>query len=241
MSGHSRWTQIKRQKAVTDQKRGGLFTKLGNAITVAAKQGGEDPTMNFKLRITIDKAKQSNMPNENIERAIKRGTGTGEGTTLEEVVYEGFGPAGTAIVIEATTDNKNRTSSNIRSILSKYQGNLGSTGSVLWMFAKKGVIRVEKSAVPNSEQLELQAIDAGADDILEEREGVTIYTTPEMLPTVRKTLEAKGITIAMAETELIPTTKVAITETGTKEKLQKLIEELEECEDVTNYFTNAEH
>ena len=240
MSGHSKWAQIKRQKAVADKKRGNLFTKLGNAITVAAKQGGKDPDSNFKLRIAIEKAKSANIPNENIERAIKRGGGELEGVTIEEVIYEGFGPAGIALIIEATTDNKNRTTSSLRSILTKHQGNLGSSGSVMWMFDKKGVIRILKNNITNKDELELKLIDAGAEDIIEEEEGFTIYTKPEELPQMKKTIETEKIPLASAEIELVPKNKIKIENESTKKKINQLFEELETNDDINNYFTNAD-
>ncbi len=240
MSGHSKWSQIKRQKAATDKKRGGLFTKLANAITIAAKQGGGSPEQNFKLRLAVERAKSANMPNDNIERAIKRGTGELSGTAIEEIIYEGYGPSGTAIVIESATDNRNRTTAVIRSILSKYQGKLGSTGNVLWMFTRQGVLCVEKSVIPDKESFMLEIIDAGADDIQEAPEGFTIITAPEKLQAVQTYLENKKIPIVSANIELVPKNKLAITDTAVINKLQGLFEELESSDEVNNFFSNAD-
>jgi YebC/PmpR family DNA-binding regulatory protein len=240
MSGHSKWAQIKRQKAVTDKKKGAIFTKLGYAITIAAKQGGGDPAMNFKLRLAIDKAKAANMPNDNIERAILKGTGGGDGATFEEVVYEGFGPEGSAVIIEALTDSKNRTTSVVRNIFSKYGGNLGSHGSVNYLFNKKGVIRVLRSEVPSLEKFELAMIDAGADDIIEEEEGLTILTSPEKLSAVKGSLEKSGVKTESADIEMVSGSKISLPDQAANDKLLKLLEELENCEDINNYFTNVE-
>ncbi|MBU0964461.1 YebC/PmpR family DNA-binding transcriptional regulator, partial [Patescibacteria group bacterium] len=235
---HSKWSQIKRQKAVTDKKKGNLFTKLAKTITIATKQGGPDPDSNFKLRLAIDKARSSNMPNDNIERAIKRGSGeTGE-NTIEEVIYEAFGPGGSAIIIEATTDNKNRTTAEIRNILSKHQGNLGNSGSVIWMFDAKGVLRILKNNLKNKEEFELNIIDAGAEDILEEEEGYSILTQPNDLPIIKKAVKQLNISIESSEIEMVPKNKIAAQEKEINQ-LNKLFEELEANDDINNYFTNA--
>jgi len=239
MSGHSKWSQIKRQKTVTDKKRGNVFTKLANTITIVARQGGTDPEMNFKLRLAIDKARAGNMPSDNIERAIQRGSGEAGGQSLEEVIYEGYGAEGVAIIIEAATDSKNRTTAVIRNILNKHQGRLGNSGRVTWMFDKKGVIRILKSTVADSQGLELQAIDAGAEDLAVEVEGITILTAVNDLVKVKSALEKAGQQIEMAEIEMVPKNKVQISP-GSQASLSKLFEELEECEEVSNYFNNAE-
>jgi len=240
MSGHSKWSQIKRQKAVADQKRGNLFTKLANAITVAVKHGGQDTSSNFKLRLAIEKARNANMPNQNVERAIKRGSGELESTTLEEVIYEAFGPNGIAIIIEATTDNKNRTTGSIRNILSKYQGNLGNSGSVMWMFDNKGVIRILKNNIKDKENFSLKIIDAGAEDIIEETEGFTILADLDKLSLLKDLIEKETIKVESAEIELVPKNKVTIDNKSTKNKINKLLEELEDNDDINNYFTNAD-
>ena len=240
MSGHSKWSQIKRQKAVTDGKRSNLFTKLGNTIAVAVKEGGKDPDSNFRLRMAIDKAKASNMPNDNIKRAIKRGAGEIEGVIIEKVVYEGFGPAGVAIIIEATTDNKNRTAAAIRNILTKHGGNLGGNGSVAWMFDKKGVLRVANEDVVDKDALELSLIDAGADEIITEDEGMLIYAPAQQLPALKKALEEQNIAPASAEVEMVPQNKIVVRDARDQKKLEKISEELERDDDVSNYFTNAD-
>lgn len=234
MSGHSRWSKIHRQKSVADSKRGALFTKLGNAITIAAKAGGGDPTMNFKLQLAIDKAKTGNMPKDNIERAIKRGRGEVEGKKIEEITYEGFGPSGTAFIIEALTDNRNRTSAVMKHILSKYGGSLGGPGSVAWMFEPKGIIRTQDI----SEQLELELIDAGASDITEEEGGMTVQTAPADLKKVKDRLEQAGKSVDYAEIEHIAKDQKSVDD-KTKEKLQKLFDELDNIQDVNNFYTNA--
>jgi len=243
MSGHSKWSQIKRQKQSADQKRGNLFTKLSNAITVAARQGGGDQSTNFKLRLATEKAKQANMPNENIERAINKGAGSLESIKIEEVIYEGFGPEGIALVIEALSDNKNRTTSEIRNILTKYGGNLGNAGSVLWMFEQRGVLRISREildTIKDKQDLELKIIDAGAQDFEEEPEGLVIYTKPELLHQVKDYLENKNITFETTEVELVPKNKTKIENETTKEKLNNIYSELEENDSINNYYTNAE-
>ncbi|MFH1207667.1 MAG: YebC/PmpR family DNA-binding transcriptional regulator [Patescibacteria group bacterium] len=240
MSGHSKWTQIKRQKAVTDQRRGNLFTKMANTISAIARQGGKDPSMNFRLRMAIDKARESNMPNENIERAIARGSGEIEGVTIEEVMYEGFGPHGTALIIDVTTDNKNRTASEIRSILAKYHGSLGNTGSVAYMFTRKGVIRIPKTSVKDKDEFTLKMIDSGADDIADEEEGFTIYTAPHELQKVSQAVGQAGLILASTGLEMVPTSRVTLPDEPAKKQLSTLLEELEANDDVSDYFTNAE-
>lgn len=240
MSGHSKWSSIKRQKAITDGKRGNLFTKLANAIALAAKQGGADTTINFKLRLAVDRAKNFNMPNNNIDRAIKRGTGELAGETIDEITYEAYGPQGIAMIIQATTNNKNRTSSDIKSTLSKHGGNLGSSGCVMWMFDQKGVIRILKENFKEKDEFELQLIDAGADDIIEEEEGYTIYTPVNKFPDVNKFINNQNIKSETAEIEFIPQNKVSIAKEKIKIKLDKLLAELENNDDVNNYFTNAD-
>jgi len=236
MSGHSKWAQIKRQKGVQDAKRGTLFTKLGNAISLAAKAGGKDPETNFKLRLSIEKARGANMPMDNIERAIKRGAGELAGQQIEEVSYEGYGPSGIAIIIETVTDNKNRTTSEIRNILSKYGGRLGEANSVKWLFEQKGVIKILLEKNQNKEDLELKIIDAGAFDVIEEDDELTVLTAPESLEKVRQNIEK--IKVDYAEIELIAKNKVEINGPENKTKLDKLLEELDNLDDVDNYFTN---
>ena len=240
MSGHSKWAQIKRQKGVTDQKRGALFTKLANVITIAAREGGGDPEMNFKLRLAMEKAKQSNMPKNNIERAVKRGIGEVPGVQIEEVTYEGFGPGGVALVIEAITDNKNRTASTLRHILLKYGGNLSGTKSVLWMFSHKGILKIAKSHIQNiaKEELELKVIDVGVEDIIEENDELTILTKPENLQKVKENLEAQNIKADYVEIELIAKDKINIEDKNIRDKIEKLFEELDGLDDIDNFYSN---
>ncbi|MFA6410035.1 MAG: YebC/PmpR family DNA-binding transcriptional regulator [Candidatus Buchananbacteria bacterium] len=235
MSGHSKWATTKRQKGAADAKRGVIFTKLGKAITVAAKLGGGDPNSNFRLRLAIDLAKASNLPKDNIERAIKRGTGELGGGIIEQIAYEGFGPAGTAFIIEALTDNRNRSSSSVKHILSKYGGSLGVPGSVGWLFEQKGVIRIKEI----NDELELELIDVGLQDFVVEEGGVTIYTAPGDLKKVKDFLENKKIEVEYAEIEQVAKEKKA-TGPEIQETLQKMFAELEDDEDVNNYYTNAE-
>ncbi len=235
MAGHSKWAQIKRQKAVADAKRGNLFTKLANAITVAAKQGGGDPDLNFKLRLAIERAKQANMPKDNIQRAIKRGTGEIGGGDLEEIVYEGFGPDNIGVMLEVVTNNKNRIVSELKHIFSKFGGNLASNGSVAWMFDKKGVIEVELKD-PLSEETELDLIEAGAEDWEIDDGTMIVYTKPAELQSVSKNLNKLGLNIKSAELAYLP--KETKTPTD-KEKWQKFINALEENDDISNIYTNA--
>lgn len=234
MSGHSKWATTKRAKGAVDAKRGALFTKLAKMISVAARQGGGEPESNFKLRLAIDKAKESNMPKDNIDRAIKRGAGQLEGGQIEEVSYEGFGPDGTAFIIEAVTDNRNRTSSEVKHLLSKYGGNLGGPNSVSWLFTLRGVLRVTTL----SETDELAVIDAGAQDIIRESDEVTIYTEPADLQKVKRALEDCKQTIEYGQIEQVPK-ELKTVGTDAAEKIDKLFAELEDDQDVSNYYTNA--
>ncbi len=233
MSGHSKWSTIKRAKATTDAKRGAIFTKLGNLITVAAKEKGRDTDANFSLRMAIDKAKQANMPKENIERAIKRGTGELAGGQIEELVYEGFGPVKSQFIVKCLTDNKNRSAAEVRHIFTKYGGSLGT---VAWNFEQRGVIRISDSKFQVS-NFELDLIDAGVDDILEEKEGVTLFTKIGDLQNVKKFLEDKEIKTESAEIEYIAKEGLKLSDEE-KEKVEKFIEELENNEDVSDYYHN---
>src|SRR3989344_7321992 len=235
MSGNSKWAQIHRQKGAADTKRGALFTKLGNSITIAAKAGGGDVESNFRLRLVIDQARAANMPKDNIERAIKRGTGELAGEKIEAVTYEGFGPGGTAFIIECLTSNRNRSSATIKHVLTKYGGSLGGPNSVSWLFEQKGIIRVKKL----DENLELELIDVGARDIVREPDNVAIYTAPNDLKKVKDFLEKQGVASEYAEVEFVAKEKKAVAE-NQKEKIQKFSEELDDSEDVNNYYTNAE-
>jgi len=236
MAGHSKWKQIKHYKAAADAKRGATFTKLIREITVAAKQGGGDPAGNPRLRTAIDTARASSMPKENIERAIKKGTGELEGVQYTEVMYEGYGPGGVALMIQALTDNPTRTVAEIRHKLSRGGGNLGATNSVAWMFDRRGQIYVNATAYDEDKTLEA-ALDAGADDVRREDDQYVITTDPTSIATVRAALEAHGIAIAHGEIAWVPKTTVRV-EGKTAEQLVKLLEEIEELDDVQKVDAN---
>lgn len=240
MSGHSKWAKLKHFKGALDAKKSAIFTKLGHAITIAARQGGKDMETNFKLRLAIERAKKANLPKDNIERAIKRGTGELAGEQIEEVIYEAFGPNGTTILIEALTDNKNRTVSSLRRIFNKYGGNLGGQNSVLWMFEKKGVIRILKEEIKGSpEDLELKMIDFGAEDIKNEEEGLVIYIKLEDLERIKKHIEDNTISIESAEIEWFAKDPIKVDE-STQSKIDNIFVELDEDQDINSYYTNIE-
>lgn len=237
MSGHSKWATIKRQKGAADAKRGQLFTKLSNAITIAVKQGGgtTDSNSNFKLRLAIDQARGSNMPKENIERAINRAKG-GEGASVEELLYEGFAPGGVAVIIQAVTDNKQRTVSEIKNIFEKNGGRLGSQGSVAYLFTKKGEIVVMKNG-KTSEDLLNMGIEAGAEDMGEGDKQVYYYVDPADLGSAKNHLEEMGLSIENAWIGYIPLTCITSPQ-ETREKVESLVEKLEELDDVQEVYTN---
>jgi len=237
MSGHSKWHSIKHQKAAKDSKRGAMFTRASRNITLAAKEGGKDPETNFKLKLAIEQAKAVNMPRENIERAIKRGTGEGSEGQLEEMTYEGYGPGGVAMIVTTVTDNGNRTVSEVRSTFSKSGGSLAGSGAVSWNFAQKGVIRFERTGV-DEEALQLSAIDAGAEDIQIDEDGFAVITDPKNLKQLSEALEQSGIAVEYASMEFVPQNTVSLTESDNI-KLEKLREALEELDDVDNIYTNA--
>ncbi|MBT4277240.1 YebC/PmpR family DNA-binding transcriptional regulator [Candidatus Falkowbacteria bacterium] len=242
MSGHSKWSTIKRQKGAADQKRGAIFTKMAKNITVAARDGGGDPDTNFKLKVAIDKARSVNTPKDNIERAIKKGTGELKGDTIEEIVYEAFGPSNSFFVVEALTDNKNRSVSEIRHIFSKAGGSLGGPNSVMWQFERKGVIRIEdyKNKIKDKDELELELIDFGLEDIIIEENDLIIYTKVENFQKTREELDKKNIIVNYAELEYVPKEEKEITDNKEKEKFQKLFEALDDNDDVNNFYTNAD-
>ncbi|HET7302874.1 MAG TPA: YebC/PmpR family DNA-binding transcriptional regulator [Candidatus Saccharimonadales bacterium] len=233
MSGHSKWSTIKREKGAKDAARGALFTKLGNAIAIAAR-GGADPSMNFALRLAIDKAKAANMPTANIQRSIDRGSGKLGGEQIQEVMYEGYGPGGVAILVEAATDNVNRTYPEVRLAFSKHGGNIAEKGAVAFQFERKGVIRVKGSG----DELVMQALDAGAEDVQEEGEESVIYTDPKELATVRQNLEDAGSTITDAELSFVPNNTVEVTDEATAGKIMRLMDALDAIDDVTNTHVN---
>ena len=238
MSGHSKWASIKHQKGVADARRGQLFTKLTREIIVTVREGGSNPDINVKLRLAIQKARDNNMPLENIERAIKRGSGELEGATLVEMILEGYGPGGSAILVEALSDNRNRTLQEIRNIFSRSSGSLGEIGCVAWLFDSKGLIIVETNEL-DTEELALQAIDAGADDVNVEDDHVEIYTKTEELETVRAALEQENIPIASAELSMVPKTTLQLDEKAALQAL-KLLHKLEELDETRSVYSNVD-
>ena len=238
MSKHSRWSKVKHHKGPADAKRAAVFTKMARVITVAAREGGGDPNFNFKLRSAIDQALEANLPKDNIDRAIKKGTGEIASDRIEEVVYEGYGPGGTAIMVEALTDNRNRTSSNLKHAFSIGGGNMAGSGAVQWMFDRKGVVRL-KGGKPGDEA-ELALIDAGADDIAADDAGVTVSCGPEAVTRVRDAAEKAGLAIAGIGFEWSAKEKGPALDAETKEKLEGLLESLDEDEDVNALYTNYE-
>ena len=238
MSGHSKWSQIKRQKGINDNKRGQVFTRLGREITIAAREGGGDPAANFRLRLAIQRARESNMPMDNIERAIKRGTGSGESGSLEEIQYEGYGPGGGAVIVQVMTDNRNRTAGEVRHVFARNGGNLGETGSVAWQFADRGVISLDIKG-QDPEELELLAIDAGATDVTQDGDEIEVQTELGDLEAVRQALEDHKVQILNAERSLVPSTTVALDRQHAAQML-KLVDKLEELDDVQKVYSNVE-
>ena len=236
MAGHSKWKQIKRKKAVTDAKRGAVFTRLIREITIAAKAGGGDPNGNARLRTAIDAAKAENMPSDNIDRAVKKGTGELAGVTYEEVTYEGYGPGGAAIMIDATTDNPTRTVADIRHIFSRHGGNLGASNSVAWMFDRKAQILLDAAGVNEDAAMEA-ALDAGAEDFARDGDAFVVTAAPAQLHAVRDALAAKKLKVLSAEIGRIPKNTVKV-EGGDAKKLLALVEALEESDDVAKVSSN---
>ena len=237
MSGHSKWSTIKRKKGAEDAKRGKVFGKLVKEIAVAARIGGGDPDGNPRLRAAILAAKQENMPKDNIQRAIAKGAGEAGGSNLEEVIYEGYGPEGVAIMVDSLTDNKNRTVSDLRHLFTKYGGSMGEPGCVSWMFDKKGVIVFDQATVKEDELLEA-ALDSGAEDIQTSESQIEVLTDPAAFLEVKEALEAKGFEPTLAELQLIPKTTVAISEESRAQAVLKLVELIEDHDDVNNVFAN---
>ncbi|SRR5712691_2119518 len=236
MSGHSKWSQIKRQKGAADVKRGNLFTKMTREIMLAAKEGGGNPEANFRLRLAMDRARAVNMPRDNIQRAIDRATGGGEGAQLESVVYEGYAPGGVSVMVEAATDNRNRTASEIRAVFTRHNSKLGESGSVQWIFEQKGIIEVDASG-RSADDLVLMAIDAGAEDVEVDGSLVTVYTTPSAFEKVRAALDKAGVKIASAELSMRPSQTVRV-EGDQAQKVIHLVEALEELDDVQRVHAN---
>ncbi len=238
MSGHSKWATIKRKKGALDAKRGKLFTRLIKELTIAAREGGGDPAGNPRLRLAVDNAKAANMPADNIERAIKKATGELEGTTISELTYEGYGPAGIALLVEVATDNKNRTVAEVRHLFSKNGGNMGESGSVAWMFEKKGVISLPTQGKSEDDILEI-ALNAGAEDMRTEDEYFEIQTEVESFEPVRRALIDKVLTVENASLQWIAKNTINVAGENA-EKMMKLIESLEDCDDVQNVYSNAD-
>ncbi len=237
MSGHSKWSTIKRKKGAVDAKRGKLFGKLAKEITVAARMGGGDAFGNPRLRAAMAAARAENMPNDNIQRALRRGSGEGGGAALEEVILEGYGPAGVALMVESLTDNKNRTVSDVRHLITKYGGNLGEPGCVAWMFDKKGVIVFDRQDTKEDEILEA-ALDCGAEDLQSDESQFEVLTDPATFVEVKEALEARGFKPVLAELQLRPKTTVRIEAEKDAQQVLKLVEMLEEHDDVNDVFAN---
>lgn len=238
MSGHSKWATIKRKKGATDAKRGQIFTKFGKEIAIAAREGGPDPDTNFKLRLIVEKAKSANMPKENIERAIRRGAGLEKGAALEEVMYEGYGPHGVAVLVHVVTDNRNRAVSDIRRQFNRMGGALGEAGCVAWQFEEKGYITVEADGRDQDEIFNI-AVEYGADDVAMGEDLIEIFTAPEDFETVREAIEGRGIPIASAEVSKIPKTTITLEEKQAFQTMN-LINGLEDLEDVAEVFSNLD-
>jgi YebC/PmpR family DNA-binding regulatory protein len=238
MSGHSKWATIKHKKGALDAKRGRTFTKLIKEITVAARSGGGDPTANARLRKAISDAKAENMPNDTIDKAVKRGTGELEGATIEEITYEGYGPGGVAIMVESATDNKNRTVAELRHMFSKHSGNLGEAGSVAWMFSKKGVIILEKAAKAEDELLDI-ILNAGGDDLKEDGDYWEILTSPDDFNAVVDAVKAAGLSPESAEVSLVAQNYIKL-EGKDATQMAKLMDQLDEHDDVQKVASNAE-
>ena len=241
MSGHSKWSTIKHQKGAADAKRGALFTKLSRDIALAVREGGgADPDINFKLRLALDRAKSSNMPQDSISRAVKRGSGEGnDGETLEQVTYEGYGPGGGAILLQAVTTNRNRTAADVRAAFNRGGGNLGESGCVAWNFELRGVVTIDIEDEERAEELGLIAIDAGAEDIQIDEGVLEVYALVESLQDVQKSIEAESVPVRSAEMSMVPKATIAL---GDKEAEQtlRLLDALEDLDDVQKAFTNAD-
>lgn len=238
MAGHSKWSNIKRKKEKEDAKRGKVFTKLARQIAMAAREGGGDPTSNFRLRLAIDNARSENMPNDNIERAIKRGTGELEGAAYEEFVYEGYGPGGVAVFLEVMTDNRNRTASDVRHLFSRHGGNLGESGCVAWMFESKGQLQVVAEGV-DEDEVTLAAIEAGAEDIERLDDTFEVTTSPDSMHAVQAALQEAGYQVSEAVLGRVPTSTVEVS-AAEAERLLALLEALEDHDDIQQVFSNAD-
>ena len=239
MAGHSKWANIKHRKARVDAQKGRIFTKISKEIMAAVKQGGPDPSANFRLRLALQEARSANMPNDNIQRALQRGSGEMDDVNYEEIIYEGYGPAGTAVLLEILTDNRNRTAAEIRNIFSRRGGSLGETGCVAWMFKRRGYLTVKQEG-RDEDELMMAALEAGADDFVADGDFYEIFTEPEDFEQVKEKLEAEGIEFVEASIAMIPDNTVEITDPEEARKALSLIEQLEDHDDVQNVFTNLE-
>ena len=239
MSGHSKWANIKHKKGKADALRGKITTKISREITIAVRVGGADPTGNMKLKLALSKAKANNIPKDNIQRAIQKGAGALEGQSFEEITYEGYGPAGVAMMVSCLTDNRNRTAADVRHVFSKYGGNLGATGCVGYMFQQKGVFAVSKETGVEEDDLMMIALEAGAEDIKNEEEGFEIVTTPDAFDDVEKALADAGIEVEMAEITMIPDTMAELSAEDA-ERVQKMLDVLEDLDDVQDVYHNAD-
>jgi YebC/PmpR family DNA-binding regulatory protein len=238
MSGHSKWSSIKHKKGAADAKRGKLFSKLSRAIIVAAKEGGSDPAGNLALQNAIEKARSYSMPKENIERAIARGSGADfDAQSFETVIYEGYGPGGVAVIVEALTDNRNRTASEVRHAFDKNDGNLGTSGAVSWLFERRGVVLVPVEGA-DEDELTLAAAEGGADDVSRDGSTYQVVAPPGALASVREALEASGFSVESAELTLVPKTTVEVAEEAAAKKVLRLIDQLEENDDVQDVYAN---
>jgi YebC/PmpR family DNA-binding regulatory protein len=240
MSGHSKWHNIQAKKGKADAQRGAVFTKIGREIAIAVREGGANPESNGKLRDIIAKAKANNMPNDNIQRSIKKASGELSNVVYEEITYEGYAPGGVAVIVDTISDNRNRTASDVRHCFAKYGGNLGTTGSVGFMFDERGVLVVEREPGSDEDEMMMTALDAGAEDVKVEEDVYEILTAPNDFSTVRENLEKQGFTFLSAEVQKIPQNTVAVTDPDTVLKIQKMLDLLEENDDVQNVFHNAD-
>lgn len=238
MSGHSKWANIKNKKGKADAQRGKIFTKIGREIAIAVREGGSDPDSNSKLKDVISKAKANNMPNDNITRSIKKAAGDVDQSNYEEIVYEGYGPSGVAVIVEATTDNRNRTAGEVRHLFDKSGGNLGTLGSVTFMFDKKGIIVIENDGSKEEDSVMMDALDSGADDFDADEDFFEVTTSPESFRDVRDALEEKGYTFVSAGVEMVPKTETKLADEEQREAMEKLIDGLEDNEDVMNVYHN---
>ena len=240
MSGHSKWHNIQAKKGKADAARGAVFTKIGREIAIAVREGGANPESNGKLRDIIAKAKANNMPNDNIQRSIKKASGELSNVIYEQITYEGYAPGGVAIIVDCISDNRNRTASDVRHCFAKYGGNMGTTGSVGFMFDEKGVLVVDRQPGSDEDEMMMIALEAGADDVKVDEDAYVIYTAPNSFSSVREELEKQGMTFISAEVDKIPQNTVSVTDPDAVENLRKMLDLLEESDDVQNVYHNAD-